>query len=693
MLLLPFLLFVCIPAIGLSDDPPTLTVDLQSPTLQEGVISTQQGGIITAPGLRIQARCFDYIPQLSLRASGDLMVEVGDELFLADAIHYDLTTREGILYHARVGIEPWYFFAEQLFLHADGSFTLYHGTVTTSQELGHLDWELRIADARLMDQHLLEAHNVKFYIQNIPLLWLPSLKTDLETIFDSPIQYALRWGGRQGVRGSIIYEVMAWERFKLFARLDYRIKRGPGGGFETYYKSEDKKEVFNTINYIAQDNSLSNPHEKTRFRFQGLYKNMLWDDRLRIEATWDKLSDEDMPTDYNDHGLDLQTAGKTQLTVKRQADDRFERLFARARINSFQSLKQELPTYEVLWKPIWSDNWGTIHYANVRASYLDFAYAPAAGDARDYSSPRLFIEQRLERPTQLGAVRFLPEVDAIGIYYGNSPQHRTRFLAIGKAACEAHVSWFCPMEEWRHTVTPYLRVESYTSPTVSPEAHYIFDIEDGWYQLTSMRLGARQEWTLLHPISRPLRIDLFGYYFPDAPHQIAPKIYLEVHQQPFSIFRYDYLLSWDLQHNELDQCNIRTAWTVATNLALHMEYRHRSPYVWRKAVWNNFLLDAFRSQQELLDSPLSDRRDTLLAAFFYQLNPQWAIRFEARHGWNRPIQPSYTEFQVDLLGTLRSASNVKLSYERREGEDRFAIYFWIGLKKPSFCTPIPCLDL
>ena len=552
-----------------------------------------------------------------------------------------------------------------------------------------------------MDRRYLYAKNLQFKIYQIPLLWLPTYKTDLNAIYDSPVRFFFKWGGRQGVRGSMIYEVFALDRFKTFLRLDYRIKRGLGGGIETYYRSEDRKEIFNTINYIAHDNSLSNPHEKIRYRFQGLYQNALFNDRASIDLTWDKVSDQDMATDYKDRGLELDIAGRTELLIRQQSVNRIDRFISQVKVNPFQTVKQELPTLELSYRPKSLGNSGIISTSLMRASYLDFSYAHKMIDEKNYRSSRLEFKQEYFRPFNLNPAILTPSIEFLGIYYSQSPQHKERFLSLAHFSCDLKTSLSKSFGSLRHVIEPYVRSDYYTSPTVSPNHHYIFDIEDGWYHANMHRLGLLNEVYLKKDsgcLSRPLLIDLYTYAFFDTPTigKTFPKGYITFTTLSYETLRHTIDTAWDFQHGMLDHLNIRTEWTVAKNLAISAEYRHRSPIAWRKADMYNFILESFRSEKELSHSILSDRRDTLLTNLYYQFDPNWALFFEMRHGWNRKHEPSYTEFETDLIGTLPSAWNVKLSYQHRQDDDRVAIYFTIGLHKPNEkrCSSyLPCLEL
>ena len=140
----------------------------------------------------------------------------------------------------------------------DNSFTLFNGFVTTSENVDS-EWQIHTQEAHLEDRYYLSARNVQFRFLHVPLLWLPYFKVNLDAIFDSPIKYDYKWGGKQGSRLSMNYEFFSWHRLKAFFRLDYRLRRGLGAGLETHYRSEDHKEVFETINYWARDNWVITP--------------------------------------------------------------------------------------------------------------------------------------------------------------------------------------------------------------------------------------------------------------------------------------------------------------------------------------------------------------------------------------------------------------------------------------------------
>ncbi|MBA3816217.1 MAG: LPS assembly protein LptD [Parachlamydiaceae bacterium] len=685
----------------------SVTVDLRSPTYSEGVLITECGGVITGPDFRIQATKITYTKKnkkgesvYTIEAEDDLMMEFGEYFFIGKRLEYDFKTKIGVIYEGRTMAEPWYFGGEKIVLCADGSYILYNGFVTTSTNYCN-EWEVTSEEASLCEGRYLSARNVQFRLFKVPILWLPKLQINLDDIYDAPVKYSVRLWGRQGPRVGITYQLFSWNRCKTFVRLDYRFNRGLGAGIETRYQSVDHKTNLHTINYVAMDSSLIHPNERIRYRFQGVFDTKLMNDTVSVDLSWDKLSDKSMATDYKDKGLELDTAGRTQLLIRRQEERWITNLFSRVRVNSFQSLKQELPTLENTWHPFELGQTGIISDTLFKASYLDFVYGSNLKHVHNFASSRFELSPKVYRHLNFGNLNITPEIGGVTIIYGNSPHNAdAKWLAIGKAGCEVNTHLTRVFRNYKHVITPYASYNYYTYPTVSPNDHYIFDIEDGWYRLNMMRFGLSQSVfgrASNGLVERKIFADIYGNAFFDTRtiHAVVPKVYADVVFKVHPCLKHTLETAWDFSRNQLDHYNIRTEWTINDDLALSAEYRHRDAYDWRKADHTNFILDSYRSISQLRHSLLSDRRDTFLLHLFCRLHPNWAIEFESRQGWNRMFEPKYTEFEIDLLATLRSSINLKLAYQHRENDDRIAVYFNIGLKRPDAekaCNVIPYLD-
>lgn len=667
-----------------------ITADLRNPEYSDGVLKTECGGVINGPDIRIQAmnimytrKVIDGIVNVSVKAEGQLLVEYSVYTFVGDSLEYDFQEKSGWINNGKSGIDPWYFGGDRIDLYPNGTVVIRNGFITTSEKCDP-DWAILTNFTSITCDNTITAKGIYLHYNKIPLLWVPCLKANLDWILDSPIRYRFRWGGPQGPRIGMIYEAFVFNNLRAFLRLDYRFQRGPGGGIETSYESPDHTERFHTINYIANDSSIDHPKMKTRYRVEGIYTNCLQDGKLLIDLTYDKLSDKDMASDYYDRSFDLKTAEHTQLSIRKQWDEfSILNFFTRVRINDFQTINQELPEIAGSIRPLVLGRTGIVWEQLAKMGYFDFKYSDDIEDVKDYHSSRLEIRNRLYRNFRTGPLIFTPEARGIGIFYGSSPQHDDRFLLVGILGAELKTDFYKNYCTLKHVIEPYVLYQYISSPTVNPNNHFIFDIEDGWFRVNTLRVGLRNLIYKKRPpecVQRSLTADVFTYIFFDNHTQLqaVPKLYGELIWDATPSLRYTLHSAWDIERNILDHMNFRTDWTLNENFALAAEYRHRSPFAWRKMDPYNFILESFHTEEQLLNSLVSDRRDTLLCHAFYRFHPDWSCEFQLRHGWNRRNEPSYMEYQLDLVTTLRSKWNIRLSYQFREHDHTVTFYFSLG---------------
>jgi hypothetical protein len=577
-------------------------------------------------------------------------------------------------------------------------------------------------------------------IGEVPLLWLPYFRLNLDTIGDTPFKYRVRWGGFQGPRIGIIYELANWELFKAFVRVDLGVKRGPGGGLETDYHTKDRKEFFLTSNYIARDAPVENPKQHTRYRFEGLYGKTFCDDSVTLGISYDKLSDKEMETDYFEMGLELKTAHRTELSVRHQMDNLWiSNFLTRVRINSFETMKQELPSLDLSLHPILLGSTGIVMDNQISLSYLDFIYSKknrednekekariASREKEDweknYASTRAEFSSTLYRPFSTGPLIHTPQAGFVGIHFGTARRERDRiarpkreddrrkgehWLALGTLGYQINTQLSRHYGPAKHAIEPYLSYNYYTCPTITPPKHYVFDIQDGWFRLNKVRFGCRnliyrKEGDCL--VSRYLSLDLYADAFIDTPTITLPLPYLygDLIWDTWPNLRNTLFYAWDTQRRQTGSINLRSEYTLSEDFAIAAEYRHRNPFYWRKVDHTNFILESFHSERELRHSQLSDKRDTLLVHCFYRFLANWAIEFESRFGWNRERhfdeendrtellekkkhrhKLSYDEYDVDLLTTLAKAWNLRISYQHKEDDHRVALYIGLGVHPPK----------
>ncbi|MFI0435200.1 MAG: hypothetical protein ACH350_05670 [Parachlamydiaceae bacterium] len=676
-------------------------VDLREPLYSDGVLSTEKGGVIKASDIRIQGKRLKYTRTTkeeelmwTIEGEGDLIIEFGEYVFVGEKICYDFQKKEGRIYQGLTALEPWFFGGKQLELKSDGSYTIHYGCVTTS-ESDLPDWGIYCDLIHIQRNRDIQAKQVSFKAFNFTFFKIPSLKANLNFIFDNPIRYRFRWGGRQGPRFGLTYELFSWKHWKTFFRFDYRLTRGPGAGIETYYRSEDRKTQFQNISYLAKDSSILQPHEKARYRFEGHFKKVMDQDKTTLLLTYDKISDRDMPSVYNDRDFDFDTADRTQLRIRREEEDWIGNFYIRARVNSFQTVKQELPTLETSFKPFALSKTGIICENDMAASYLNFEYSKYLIHVHNYSSSRFQYFPSFYRPFVFGPFFTLtPQIAMATTLYGDSPKEDDHWLVQGKGSIELQSQLYRYYGPVKHIIEPYLVYRYDTYPTSSPKQHYIFDLSDGLTHLHSLSFGIHHGFYTREKSwqnSRFLSVDLYSFAFFDTDkiHQTIPRIYGNVSFSPWSTMKQTLNMAWNIEHNQLDYFNIRAEWSVNEDIAIAAEYRQRGSYWWRKVDRENFFLDMFHNEERLKHSALSDRSNTLLLHFFYRMHPNWACEVTTRHGWNRRKEPHYFEFEFDVLTTIQTAWNLRLSYQHQENDDRVAMFLNVGLKRPSILQEEP----
>ncbi len=678
--------------------PNKITADLREPSYSDGVLSTEKGGVIFGPNLRIQALKIRYVRKIeekqitsSVEAEGLLIVEYGSYLFVGRKLHYDFTTSQGVIEDGKMGFLPWFFGGDRIELKSDGTFHVSHGYVTTSERDPPV-WGVYSSVISLDPDKNLVAKEVNFRIFNQKLFWFPTLKSNLNTIFDSPIKYRFRWGGKQGPRLGFTYEVFDWEGWKTYLRFDYRVTRGPGGGVETSYESKDKRTVFHSTNYLSKDSAIIKPHEKARYRFEGMYRKYFENDKTSILATYDKISDRDVPGNYYDRDFEFDISERTQLLIRHQEEDWISHFYCRVRLNSFQTVKEELPTFSVNFKPfeIWKT--GILFSNSASVAFLDFKYSKHIRHYHNYQSTRFEYAPLLYRPLSLGPLTVTPQVGAYTICYGSSPQHKPRWVTVGILGCDAVTQLYRYYGPFKHSIEPYVSYRFFSNPLNNPSKHYIFDITDGWALLNQLEFGVHNNIyfkTASGTIKRFISIDLFSFAFFDQHkmQQFIPKAYSRFvfSTLPSLLHTIDFV--WNIEHNQVDQINCRADYTLNENFAIGAEVRHRDAYCWRKVDQFNFFLDVYQNEKRLLHSTLSDRRDTLLVHFFYRFHPNWACEFSSRQGWNRRFQPYYGEYELNIFTTIQSAWHVRISLQHQEDENRAAVYLNVGLNRPEKAQP------
>ena len=652
-----------------------IRVDLRNPVYKNGVVYTSQGGVIQNNDIRIQAMNIQYFHRMEdgkmvqkIEAEGDLLIQYKGRVFVGSELEFDFGKMTGMVYEGKTFSSMWYVGGDRIQLCSDGSYRVTNAFVTTCENKDS-SWDLRAKKINVVKDQFFQAKKVRFRMFKLPGLWLPSFKLNLKRFKEPVLRYYVNWN--KGPKVGFRYQLYSWQDLAFYGRLEYRWKKGWGGALESEYFPPDGLTTFTTRNYLGTDRLFNAEDVERRYRVQGAFKSQSRSGKTHTTLTWDKYSDVRMPGDFKSEDFEVDTAMRTIFYVHHRERDIIASFKIRPRANPFESIKQDLPTAYAMTRPIEIKNTGVISSNFIKASYLDFDYSDQLTTSlKDFQSPRVEVYENLYRPIHCGPLTLTPNLSGRAIFYGTSPSHQSKCLGFLGYGAKAHFHGQRQFERYKHVIEPYVEYKALTRPTVSPDAHYIFSIQDGYQKIQQIEIGTRN---LLFSFRLPNKEASFtanlyenAFFSDPAIPQVVPRAYL--------------WLSWRLPsvHATLHNCynfrnhvwdfsNARLKWTVNENVAMSLEARYRSKFDWRKGDHENFILDVSRSENELLESPLSDRRVTLLSNVFIRLNPFWELQLESHHGFyrlykNHIHEKPYNEFKIHLYTRISSAWKLDFYY-------------------------------
>jgi hypothetical protein len=635
-----FFSLLCLTVPLFSEKIKDVEAHLLEPIYSDGTLKTTHGGIVSAKGIRVQARHIEYTNKteneektIKILAEEDLLLEYNGQFFVGSKLEYDFIHHTGFLYNGRTQEGIWFVGGDSLELREDGSYILTNAYVTTSENQDS-NWEIQSKSISITKEANLSASGIRLKFFNIPVLWLPAFKSNLDFVADSPIRYRLLWDNGIGPRATIRYRFFSSEQLNLFARLDYRLSLGLGAAIESEYESESKRTNFITRSYGAHDKVVYDQHGLKRYRLQGLFNHKSLDNKTHTHFTYDKYSDLKMISDFPSTDFEITTQKRTALLVRHEEDTAFTSLTFEPRLNRFESINQKLPLVKMGVRPFNLGKLGILSENSVSAGYLDYVYAhdliKAHPTLHEIHSARVETRNRIYRSFNTGPLNLTPSLGVIGIFYNNNQEGVSVGQGVLTYGGTANTPLYKKYNHFRHTLEPYCTYQGISKPRVASPHHYTFNMDDGLHQINSLKLGLRNHIAFCKsPIFSPdLSLDLYtwGFFYDTTFTKTFPKGYLSLLWSRPS-YNIEARTCWNFQESVLDFSNLLSEITINEHAAFILEFRHRSRFDWRKADHESFLLDMARPIPELLDSPLSDGRNTLLGKLQVRLSPKWSCLF------------------------------------------------------------------
>jgi hypothetical protein len=654
---------------------------LKNPYYKNETFSSDDGGIIEGESYRIQAQQINYYKDTTttpssemIKAKGNLMMDYKDTFFTAEKLFFNITEQKGTLYNAETQIQGWYVGGKEIEIQPDGSFIIKNAHIT-SCESHKKNWEIQVDKIKVEKNKLIMAENFKLLLWKLPVFWLPKIKTSLSTMLNAPINYKIGWGGGQGPRLKVRYRFYTSNHFNSYLHIDYRIQRGFGGALSATYQKDDTS--LYTRNYIAYDTSILNPEKRNRYRYDGIYKGKIFQDNATIRMQYDRLSDRAVVTDFYDKNFNLEKPMRTELLLNYPSNNWIININTCVKINPFQSVLQKVPSFTFSLHPRKIASTKIISTTESSFSYLDYQYTKNPSSPTNYNSIKYTLQQQFYYPVSYKGYTLTPKLKLLALVYTNGPENQVNTQPVAWISSTLNHHLYKNYQNLRHTITPYLNYNYIWTNNTPFRKHYIFDISDAYTPLNQIQIGCKNNLYYQNSslIKEKLSLDLYSlaYFNQHTMKTTFQTLQAESTWHPIWALFYKMNISWDLQHHKFAHFNTSLGSPINDNIAFNIEFLHRSPWDWRKSDYSNYMINTYRTQEELLNSPLSDQRNTFITHTACRLSPTTTFNIITRNGWARKNENSYTQWRTELSQILYCTWKFDLYYLYTESEKRVGI--------------------
>ncbi|MFA7254762.1 MAG: LPS assembly protein LptD, partial [Candidatus Omnitrophota bacterium] len=446
-------------------------------------------------------------------AKGHVMIFKKDVPHLqGEEIYYDFENHTGSFPNGRSMNPPWYAKGEDIQQVREGVDTIKKGSVTTCN-LEKPHYEIRCKRATLYVNEKLVLHSATLYVLGKPVFWLPWMDIPLNWP-NIPFQTTQGYGKKDGFNIGVIKGVTFNKNLWGKATVDWRQKRGTGGGWTQNYDYQ-KWAKGNIKLYWTEDRKAPtslgvDSTGAAAYTFDELEKRK----RGRGEITWRHRTDLDDKTTvllryhrvadpyFLQEFFEEEYRGDVQphsfVTTTRNSERYGAMVHLEKRMNSFETMVERMPEVRLDWKnqPFFTDkvfNESRVQFDNLKL--MSEAYAKPS-----HTAIRTDAYSRWVAPLRWKDVNFTPYAGYRGTEYShqldsNASKYRsvmdygadlrTHFYKIHDVSFE---KMGIEVNQLRHIVEPSIAFQG-TYSTVSPNALAHFDTVDALDNAANVILG------------------------------------------------------------------------------------------------------------------------------------------------------------------------------------------------------------
>lgn len=434
-------------------------------------------------------------------AEGNVVLTQKGNTFKGEYAEYDYAKKVGNVSKMQAEIQPTYFGrAERIEKVSENHYRAVDSYVTTC--CGDKPfYRVQAQSIDIYPEEKVSMRNALLYVNNVPVLWIPFFETYLVDFDRFPVQIT---PGKNADWGPFVLSKWRYhlvERPELSSRgnvlLDWREKRGFGGGVENFYHG-DKVGHGAVRTYFTQDQDPPEDAKEDRYRLQWRHQSKLTESTT-LTTEFNKLSDPRVIKDYffrdeyeanvfPDNYVSIITA-KPEYTFS---------ILDRERLDDFYTVVSRSPDlrFDTHTRPLFK----TPFYLRQQSQFVnlrkDFANSEGQLDV-----VRADTNHTLSYAGHVGPVSVVPHVGGRGTFYSRdaaSGEDHVRAVFDGGVDLSTrffHVydrylhAWGMDYNQIRHIFRPAASYNFRPNPTVSRTVLGQFDALDALDKQNFMRFN------------------------------------------------------------------------------------------------------------------------------------------------------------------------------------------------------------
>ena len=424
-------------------------------------------------------------------AEGSVTLQRDGQAWSGERLEYNFRTETMGAANYRTG-KPPFFVAGDSLRGSDkaGNYTA-EGAYLTTDDVKNPNYRIRAKRIQIVSGKHFVARNAVIYIGKIPVMYLPWLKANLD-------RRGNRWSitpGYRSLHGGYLLSTYHYQAFtNLSARLnlDYRTRRGVGGGPDLQYDlgkfgSGEAQSYYLHDKNPGKNSANSIPNNRFRFR---LSHRVPIRTNFTAKAVLHKLSDARIHPDFFESEHRRNTQPRSFLEIEQLGQNFSLSLLAQPRVNNFYERIERLPEIKL---NVFRQQIGRLplyYESESSVGYLGHRFAKTNNATNDFHTARLDTWHQIVLPiTFFNWLNVVPRSGGRYTYYaathGNSLEEQRR--GVFHAGMEANfrasrtynavTNRFWSIQGLRHIVQPSINYAYIPEPSTLPQILPQFDSE------------------------------------------------------------------------------------------------------------------------------------------------------------------------------------------------------------------------